>query len=89
MMENLTESDIQSYYLAKAKKQHTPMIIYTMNGFQVKGKITNYDRFAILVDSDGVEKMLYKHAVSTIQPDDQKMDMQEKGYGYSGYKGRR
>ena len=89
MMEKSNEADIQNYFLAKAKKQCTPMIIYTMNGFQVKCKIIGYDRFAILVDSDGVEKMLYKHAVSTIQPDDQKMDMQEKGYGYSGYKGRR
>ena len=89
MMEKSNDADIQSYFLAKAKQQQTPMIIYTMNGFQVKGKITNYDRFTILVDSDGVEKMLYKHAVSTIQPDDQKTDTQEKEYGYSGYRGRR
>ena len=87
MMEKSTESDIQSYYLAKAKKQHTPMIIYTMNGFQVKCRIIDYDRFTILVDSDGVEKMLYKHAVSTIQPDEQKTGTREKEYGYSGYRG--
>ena len=88
-MENFNEADIQNHFLAKAKKQRTPMIIYTMNGFQVKCKIIGYDRFAILVDSDGVEKMLYKHAVSTIQPDEQKTDTREKEYGYSGYRGRR
>ena len=87
MMENSNESDIQNYFLAKAKQQQTPMIIYTMNGFQVKCKIIGYDRFAILVDSDGVEKMLYKHAVSTIQPDEQITDTREKEYGYSVYRG--
>ena len=86
-MEKSNDADIQNYFLAKAKQQRTPMIIYMMNGFQVKGKIINYDRFVILVDSDGVEKMLYKHAVSTIQPDDQKTDTREREYGYSGYRG--
>ena len=86
-MEKSNDADIQNYFLAKAKQQRTPMIIYMMNGFQVKGKIINYDRFVILVDSDGVEKMLYKHAVSTIQPDEQKTDTREREYGYSGYRG--
>ena len=77
--------DVQNNYLANAKKHRTPMIIYMMNGFQVKGKIIDFDRFAILVESDGKKKLLYKSAVSTIQPDDQGTDMRDRVNGYNAH----
>lgn len=88
-MENLNGLDIQSKYLDNAKRRQTPMTIYMMNGFQVKGKIKDFDRFTIIIECDGREKMLYKNAVSTIQPDDQEPDIRKKGNGYNVYNGYR
>ena len=45
------------------KREHT---IITVNGFQMRGKITRFDNFVIFVKTNGVEQMVYKHAISTI-----------------------
>lgn len=45
------------------KRDHT---IITVNGFQMRGKITRFDNFVIFVQTNGREQMVYKHAVSTI-----------------------
>ena len=39
-----------------------------MNGFQMRGVITGFDAFVILLQSDGKQQMIYKHAVSTMTP---------------------
>jgi len=39
-----------------------------MNGFQMKGIVKAFDNFVIVLDSDGKQQMIYKHAVSTIVP---------------------
>ena len=39
-----------------------------MNGFQMRGIITGFDQFVILLQSDGRQQMIYKHAVSTMTP---------------------
>lgn len=45
------------------KKEHT---IITINGFQMRGKITRFDNFVIFVQVNGREQMVYKHAISTV-----------------------
>ena len=45
------------------KQDHT---IITINGFQMRGKITRFDNFAIFVQINGREQMVYKHAISTV-----------------------
>lgn len=39
-----------------------------MNGFQMRGIVTGYDPFVVVLDSDGRQQVIYKHAVSTIVP---------------------
>ena len=39
-----------------------------MNGFQMRGVITGYDPFVVVLDSDGRQQVIYKHAISTITP---------------------
>ena len=39
-----------------------------MNGFQMRGVITGYDAFVVVLDSDGRQQIIYKHAISTIAP---------------------
>ena len=42
--------------------------IFLVNGFQMRGVITGFDSFVVVLESDGRQQMLYKHAISTIVP---------------------
>ena len=42
--------------------------VFLMNGFQMRGIITGFDQFVIMLQSDGRQQMIYKHAVSTMTP---------------------
>ncbi len=41
--------------------------VFLMNGFQLKGNIVSFDDNAIILSSQGVQRMIYKHAISTIE----------------------
>ena len=73
-MEISMRTNVQDSFLTEAKNQQFPMVVYMMNGFQMRGKITDFDDFTIIVESDGKQQLLYKHAVSTVSPIYQKTD---------------
>ena len=58
----------QDLFLNQARREHTPLTVFLMNGFQMRGTITGFDPFVIVLFSDGKQQMIYKHAVSTIAP---------------------
>ena len=39
-----------------------------MNGFQMRGTVTGYDPFVVVLESDGRQQVIYKHAISTVVP---------------------
>ena len=45
-----------------------PVTMFLMNGFQMRGVITGFDAFVVILDSDGKQQVIYKHAMSTIAP---------------------
>ena len=49
-------------------KQGVPLTVFLVNGFQMRGVITGFDSFVVILESDGKQQMLYKHAISTIVP---------------------
>jgi host factor-I protein len=59
---------LQDTYLAEMKRQAIPVTVYLVNGFQLKGQITGYDAFTIILDYEHKPHLVYKHAVSTISP---------------------
>ena len=60
---------MQEKYLNAIRKNKVPCTIFMVNGFQIRGKITAFDNFAIIVtDENNHQMMLYKHAISTISP---------------------
>ena len=73
-MELSLSSNVQSKYLEKVKDLQTPVIIFTTNGFQIRGIIKDFDDFSILIESEGREQLVYKHAVSTVAPPYQEQD---------------
>ncbi|TYP48687.1 RNA chaperone Hfq [Thermosediminibacter litoriperuensis] len=60
--------NIQDGFLNQVRKDNIPVTIYLVNGFQLKGHVRGFDNFTVVLDSDGKQLLIYKHAVSTISP---------------------
>jgi RNA-binding protein Hfq len=60
--------NIQDHLLNEAKVNKNEITVYLMNGYKIKGKIIGFDNFIIVLDSEGKEMIIYKHAISTIVP---------------------
>lgn len=65
----MTTTEIyQDAFLNQARRTRTPLTVFLMNGFQMRGVITGFDQFIIVLQSEQKQQMIYKHAVSTIIP---------------------
>ncbi|CAM4413385.1 RNA chaperone Hfq [Paenibacillus phoenicis] len=60
--------NIQDTFLNQLRKESIPVTVFLTNGFQIRGTIKAFDNFTIVIDSDGRQQMVYKHAISTFQP---------------------
>lgn len=60
--------NIQDTFLNQLRKDSTPVTVYLTNGFQIRGFIRAFDNFTIIIDSEGKQQMVYKHAISTFVP---------------------
>ena len=61
-------NNLQDIFLTKARKENVPVTLFLVNGFQLRGVITGFDCFVVVLDSDGRQQVIYKHAISTIVP---------------------
>jgi len=61
-------SDLQDLFLARARRSQELVTMFLMNGFQMRGKITGFDSFVVVLDTDGKQQIIYKHAISTVVP---------------------
>jgi host factor-I protein len=60
--------NLQEAILNEARWDRTPVTLFLMNGFQLRGVITGFDSFVVVLVSDGKQQMIYKHAISTLAP---------------------
>lgn len=60
--------NIQDNFLNQLRKENIPVTVYLVNGFQIRGVIKAFDNFTLIVDSEGKQQMIYKHAISTFTP---------------------
>ena len=63
-----TKANLQDLFLLRARRDKTPVTMFLMNGFQMRGIITGFDAFVVILDSEGRQQVIYKHAISTIAP---------------------
>lgn len=63
-----TKANLQDLFLLRAKRDRVPVTMFLMNGFQMRGTITGFDAFVVVLDSEGRQQVVYKHAISTIAP---------------------
>ena len=61
--------NIQDIFLNQARKENVPITVHLVNGFQIKGTVRAFDNFTVIVEGMGKQQMLYKHAISTITPE--------------------
>lgn len=65
---NKTANNLQDIFLNGARKGKIPVTVYLTNGFQIRGYVKGFDSFTVVLDCDGKQMLIYKHAISTITP---------------------
>lgn len=60
--------NIQDYYLNQLRKERIAVTVFLTNGFQLRGVIKAFDNFTVLLESEGKQQLIYKHAISTFAP---------------------
>lgn len=60
--------NLQDVFLNQVRKEKSIVTIFLTNGFQLKGVVKGFDNFILILDSEGKQQMIYKHAISTIVP---------------------
>lgn len=59
---------LQDVFLNQLRKENVQVTVHLINGFQIKGVIKGFDSFIILLETEGKQMVLYKHAISTLTP---------------------
>lgn len=65
---NKNSNNLQDIFLNGARKNNIQVTIHLTNGFQIRGLVKGFDNFTVILDSDGKQMLVYKHAVTTITP---------------------
>ena len=61
-------ANLQDLFLLSARRTRVSVTVFLVNGFQMRGIVNGFDSFVVILESDGKQQMLYKHAISTIVP---------------------
>ena len=60
--------NLQDAILKEVRRDRVPVTLFLMNGFQLRGIVTGFDSFVVVLVSEGKQQMIYKHAISTLAP---------------------
>ncbi len=61
--------NLQDLVLTKLRQERRVVTVFTTNGFQMRGRITAFDQFTLVLEIRDTQQIVYKHAISTIAPD--------------------
>lgn len=62
------QMNLQDAFLNQVRKDKALVTIYLVNGFQLKGQVKGFDNFTVIVELEGRQQLVYKHAISTVAP---------------------
>lgn len=60
--------NLQDSFLNQLRREKVSVTMFLMNGFQLHGVVKSFDGFTVVLDSDGKQQLIYKHAISTVVP---------------------
>lgn len=63
--------NIQDFFLNKARKDNIEINIFLITGSELKGLVKGFDSYTIILEVEGKQQLIYKHAISAIVPVDQ------------------
>ena len=64
-----TRFNLQYTFLTRARRSRMGVTLFLMNGYQLRGVITGFDSFVVVLMTDSKQQIIYKHAISTIVPE--------------------
>lgn len=64
----MKSQNLQDLYLNQLRKNSIFLTVFLLNGFQLKGTIKSFDNFTILLEAEGKQHLIFKHAISTFSP---------------------
>src|SRR5881396_4400274 len=62
------KANLQDLFLAAAVRDAEAMTLFLVNGVMLQGTVTGFDQFAVVLERAGHLQLVYKHALSTLQP---------------------
>lgn len=65
---NKSSNNLQDVFLNQSRKNKIQVSIHLLNGFNIKGLVLGFDNFTVILEVEGKQQMVYKHAISTISP---------------------
>lgn len=65
---NRTPINLQDTFLNQMRKDNVPVTIFLVNGYQLKGTVKGFDNFTLILEAEGKQQLVYKHAISTVAP---------------------
>jgi host factor-I protein len=60
--------NIQDQFLNQLRKDNIFVTVYLLNGFQLRGTVRGFDNFTVMLETEGKQQLIYKHAISTFAP---------------------
>ena len=63
-----TNMNLQDAFLNKVRKDRMIITVFLISGYQIRGLVKGFDNYTVVIDSDGTQQMIYKHAISTLIP---------------------
>lgn len=62
-------NNLQDIFLTQVRRDRMGVTLFLMNGFQMRGLVTGFDAYTVVLTTDGKQQIIYKHAISTIVPE--------------------
>ena len=60
--------NLQDLFLNQTRRDRQVVTLFLMNGFQMRGVVRGFDNFTVVLETDGKQQLIYKHAISTLVP---------------------
>ncbi len=60
--------NLQEGFLNRIRTERVPVTVFLVNGFQMRGTLRGFDNFVVLLESEGRQQLIFKHAISTVAP---------------------
>jgi host factor-I protein len=66
MDSNKPAQNIQDSFLNTARKERASITIYLLSGVKLTGRIRSFDKYSVVLEANGQEQLIFKHAISTV-----------------------